>query len=334
MRLHGHHPPRPFSIGFAIVLLAASCGSSARAQQSPFRLEIRPEQVMIGEPVDLFLTVTESGFNPDRIVDVTFEPQAERWEVALSWRRDLKPEDRAAGRMWLAMIKPFEVGDLPLPATIVRYRTESGATTDTAATTTTLRVRSIRQPGASDELIPLRPPVTIPRQWNWLITVAVVIVLALLSAWALTRWWLRRERRSPLKPPEPELPPGLWALREIDRRSRLPICQTGPAKPIFTHVSEVIRIYLERRYQIPAIDMTTLECLRAVQRRKLDPELMRWLKEFLDQCDMVKFTRIEPPRERWAAIWDDARLIVKMTTPAEELGAPGSAAPAVGEASA
>ena len=75
----------------------------------------------------------------------------------------------------------------------------------------------------------------------------------------------------------------------------MPICQTGPAKPIFTHVSEVIRIYLERRYKIPAIDMTTLECLHALQRSGLDSEVMRWLKEFFDQCDMVKFTKIDSP---------------------------------------
>ena len=98
----------------------------------------------------------------------------------------MKPEDQAAGRLWMSMLKPFDLGDLSLPSTTVRYRADDGLTTDAEATTVTLHVRSIRQAGASGELIPLRPPAAIPRQWGWLAIASAAVVICLLLAWALT----------------------------------------------------------------------------------------------------------------------------------------------------
>jgi hypothetical protein len=83
-------------------------------------------------------------------------------------------------------------------------------------------------------------------------------------------------------------------------------------------VSEVMRLYLERRYGVPAIDLTTSECLRMLQAKAIDGEALGWLRQFLDACDLVKFSRYEAPRERWATIWNDAKSIVQRTTPPEE----------------
>ena len=151
---------------------------------------------------------------------------------------------------------------------------------------------------------------------------AAIVAALMISVFLIARW-LNGRKRGAAQPTEPQLPPGLWALRELDLRSQLPVCQTGPAKAIFTLVSEVIRLYIGRRYGIAAIEMTTLETLQALHPVVQGDEVLRWLQQFLEECDMVKFTRQEPPRGRWVAIWDDARLIVKLTTSNEELGGAG-----------
>ena len=55
--------------------------------------------------------------------------------------------------------------------------------------------------------------------------------------------------------------------------------------------------------------MRAIEILRELLANALESQGIAWPAK----------TTIEPPRERWATIWHDARLIVKSTTPPEEL---------------
>ncbi len=289
------------------------------------------EPLQIGRPILLQLTWSDRAFRPEQVVGVTFEPPppAEAWEVATAWRRDLAGGVPA----WKATLRPFELGRLQIPPVTVAWRGPGGTTqTLLASLNPAVEVQSIRPPGARDtELVPLRDPHAVGRDWTWLWWLAAGLAAAALLGW--WAWRKIRRRGTVVAPVEPEAPPGLWALRELDRRSRLPVCMTGPAKVIFTLVSEVIRVYLQRRYGFAAIDMTTMECLRALQQQPVGGEVVRLTRDFLEECDTVKFTKMEPPRERWQTIWHDARLIVRLTTSADELGeAPDPLAAAAREA--
>jgi hypothetical protein len=323
-------------VRFLTVVLLSSLTAIAHGSNPRLRLSVEPAEVNVGDKVDVHLDIDDPDFDPQRIVGVTFQPDLDRWHIVSSWRTR---EDR-----WSAELRPFELGELAIPATTVLWRLEDGSTTQTLLTSATLSVHSVRPPTASNtQLYGLREPAELPRNWRraW-IAAACALALAL-GAWIATR--LARGRRAKkIEPAAPELPPGLWALRELDYRSQLPVSMSGPAKTIFSLVSEVIRLYIERRYLIRAIDMTTLECLRALhaalrarQERArpdaqdsagrprpddapADDDVLRWVRDFLDECDLVKFTKIEIPRERWRTIWHDARMIVQRTTPRAELG--------------
>lgn len=298
--------------------------SATQAREPGFYLQVEPKEVHIGDEVTVRLKIQDHDFQPDRIDDVTFNPDEKQWQVESQWRRDLQTPGDSRSEAWMAKLRPFVVGRLSIPATRVAYQVGDGKRIDAEATTTTLSVISIRPANAKQlMLFPLREPAPIARDLRWLwITIGALLACGLLGL--LVFFWWRRRKNMPFNAsPEPELPPGIWALRELDYRSRLPVCQTGPSKAIFSHVSEVVRIYLGRRYGIHAIDMTTLECLQTLHALHLSEEVLRWVREFLDECDMVKFTTIEPSRERWGTIWHDARLIVKMTTPDDELSPAG-----------
>jgi hypothetical protein len=251
-----------------------------------------------------------------------------------SWKRDFRPQPDGAPGLWFVQMRPFDTGAVPFPALRVTYRDAQDVPHTVEVPAGALPVASVRPPAVQgapppdDELLPLRGPAAIPREYDTLWQALLVAAIVVAAAVILARY-LAGRRVAPAAPAEPQLPPGLWALREIDRRSQLPVCQTGPAKAIMTQVSEVVRIYIQRRYGVAAMDMTTLETLQALQPILQGHEVLRWLQQFLEECDLAKFTCIEPPRGRWLAIWDDARLIVKLTTSHEELGgeAPASSAP-------
>ncbi len=314
---------------FVCALPALFLPSNSRCEDGPrFSLQVTAaEGLKIGDRVELALQSGDPQFPADRIVDVSFEPDKALWHVETHWRQDLEPRAGEADNRWRAVIRPFKTGELELPAVAVLYRDDAGDNQEAAAQGAAITVNSVKSPGSqNDALIGYRGAMQIPFEWTWLWIAAGLILFSAIVGWYLVRWWTRREEARPI-PVVPSLPPGLWALRELDRRSRLPVCQDGPAKAVFSHVSEVVRLYLGRRYDITAIDMTTTECLSALERLSPGEQVMRWLREFFEECDLVKFTRHEPVRERWATIWNDARLIVRATTPPEELGASSTARP-------
>jgi hypothetical protein len=299
-----------------------SSGTTRGAQpEFGLYLDIRPAVVTVGDPVHLHLKSDLADFNEDNVLSVDFEPDEETWHVERDWRRVLSEDSTGGDKGWMAELRPFDMGDPDLPPVVVSLDIPGSGTVELRLDDYHITVNSVRQDTAEkDELYGLRNPVNPPVDRTGLWLSLIVIILVLLTGWFVYRRWKNRRLESgPDSAPEELLPPGLWALEELDRRSRLSVCRKGPVKITFTHVSEVVRIYLGRRYEINAMDLTTIELLNALAIHSPGNDVMRWVREFLEECDSVKFTTLEPPRDRWVTIWNDARLIVKMTTSAAEL---------------
>ncbi len=295
--------------------------SLAAAKDLGFHLKASPAEPTVGDVVIIQLEAKDPSYVPDHVKGILSEADEEKWHQEAKWHRDWGTQQNGQAGPWLMTLRPFETGLLTIPPTSVLYEDAGGTQTEIKLTTATLSVKSVLQGAGQTNFVGLREPAQIPRDFSWIWITLLVLLICAVAGWLILRWWQRRSQAGfAQSPSEPQLPPGLWALREIDRRSRLPVNNTGPVKVIFTMVSDVIRHYLNRRYGIHAIDMTTYECLRALHALGPGDELLRWLKEFFDECDTAKFSRLEPPRERWTTIWNDARLIVQMSTPPEELG--------------
>ncbi len=284
-------------------------------------LEISPQVVTFGDLVNIHLKSNQADFNEDQIITVSFEPGVDIWHVERDWGRSLEDDIHTVGKGWTAGLRAFDTGEPALPAVTVSLDVAGSGTLKLTLDEYQIPVNSVRQESDKhDELYGLRNPINPPvdRAGLW---VALLVAFLLLSfGWLIYRRWSNRQAETSSGTPLEELPPpGLWALEELDRRSRFSLCRKGPPKAIYTHVSEVIRTYLGRRYAISAIDMTTLELLNALAVYTPGDDVMRWVREFLEVCDQVKFTKYEPPRDQWITIWNDARLIVKVTTPSAEL---------------
>ena len=322
---HFSAPPRRRVSVVKIVFVFLAVAGFAYAATPGFYLELDPPEATVGTPVTVRLRVDDPTFDPNRIEWVDFEVDPERWHCDSAWQRDWNAVTDGKPGPWRTELRPFEVGALSIPATTVRYKDASGEPVEMQLTTATLTVKSVRAQGAAAPPdLTLRGPVEIPRNWwpLWIGLAAAVVVASI--AWFVARYLLRRQRKTeaPLQPAAPQLPAGVWALRELERRRALPVCRTGPPKAVFSLVSELIRLYLDRRYGIAAIDLTTTECLRELQRIRPGESVVERVRVFLDECDLVKFTKYAPPNERWATIWEDARQLIFQTTPSHEFGGP------------
>lgn len=157
-----------------------------------------------------------------------------------------------------------------------------------------------------------------PLARNLAIGVPIGVALALLGVW-LYRWWQRRPR--PVIE-APRIPPWITAQRELSRLRSSDLLEKGRTGEYFDRVSDCIRKYLGGRYGLEAtmegyngLETTTTEMLELLRRvRPPILELPR-IKEFLDECDLVKFARLEPDAGMCLEALERGEIIVRRTIP-------------------
>jgi hypothetical protein len=319
---------------FALALPLPAQQQSDPQPEMEFRVEPSVGAVVIGDRVPVLLKSTPP-HHSDQILGIEFLPEPETWHEAEPWS---PPSMRKSGdkSAWSATLQPFETGLVPLPKARVTYRLADGTMAEAQSTTTTLTVKTAMQsaiasePGQPEEvpgLIGPKPIYGFPRDWRGVALAAAGALAALVLAYLLYRKLRARPKVVPAKPAEPPLAPGPWALKEIEIRRRLPVAESGPAKEIASLASEVVRIYITRRFDFLALDRTSHECLETLNRLGLDSSSHALLRRFFADCDFAKFTYHDLQRERWTTLWDDARQFVLATSPSSEFESPAATRP-------
>jgi hypothetical protein len=169
-----------------------------------------------------------------------------------------------------------------------------------------------------------------PLARNLAIAIPVALALAVAAA-LLDRWWRNRPRA---KPEAPRIPPWVTALQELDRIRRSSLLEEGKRGEHFDRVSDVLRRYLGARYGFEAVvqgvgglETTTREMIELLERvRPPIVELPR-IREFLDDCDLVKFARFTPTSEHCLEALARGETIVQRTVPVMQLSSAPAATP-------
>ena len=185
--------------------------TATQAAKDPgFYLKVEPNEANIGDSVAIHLQAHNPNFSDEKIDEVSFDPDEKQWTVTTPWQRDAAPQTSGKpAAAWHAVLRPFETGQLTIPATKIVYQNAQGQKVEAQTTTATLKVNSIRPANSKQlTLIGLRDPAPIARDFGWLWTLGGVITLLGLLGWWVFRWWRRRHLAPVVVAPEPELPAG------------------------------------------------------------------------------------------------------------------------------
>ncbi len=118
-------------------------------------------------------------------------------------------------------------------------------------------------------------------------------VLVALVAWLI----MRRKRpagRAPLKPSTPPRPPEEVAREALAALKARGLIEEGRVKEFYVELSDILRRYLQGRFGLSCLDMTTSEIVREMKAFPLASNDFGALRSLLEDCDLVKFAKFVP----------------------------------------
>ncbi len=110
-------------------------------------------------------------------------------------------------------------------------------------------------------------------------------------------------------------PPHEIALEALDALERAGLLERGEIKAFHVEVSEIVRTYVEERFTVRALEMTSAEVLDGLWRVGIEGGLLDDFRTFLERCDLVKFAKLRPTPEASGEMLSLARKLVEETRP-------------------
>jgi hypothetical protein len=189
--------------------------------------------------------------------------------------------------------------------------------------TTNIQTQTVPvSPLGTNDIRAIKPPVEIPDYWIWLWLALAILVIAAALVWYL------KSRKAPLEAAQaaPVIPPHVRARQRLQAALDL----ISQPRPFCIEVSDVVRQYLELRFNFHAPERTTEEFLHELKASNLLlPDQKQSLGEFLSICDMVKFAKYEPGPAELRALHESAMRLIDETEPQPEpVNAPSNPQPA------
>lgn len=199
------------------------------------------------------------------------------------------------GRMEMTqhfLVTSFDSGLYYIPPIPVTFGTDTFFSNDLGLKIVTLDVDTVKKTLFDIKGVQ-KPPFYLSDYLTLIVCIIALYALILLLIWIYLK---RKYRITPDMAIELEntLPPHISAIMELDKIKQDKIWKQGRNKEYYTQLSEVIRKYLSRRFQINALEMTTEELLSLFRKDKITQSVYQNLKQILQLSDLVKFAKIEP----------------------------------------
>ena len=107
----------------------------------------------------------------------------------------------------------------------------------------------------------------------------------------------------------------MQALHEL-KDSKL--WQQGQEKAYYTTLTEILRVYIDQRFHINAMEMTSTQIVETLRRNEETKAVNQQLRDILEMADFVKFAKLRPLPDDNVQVMRYAENFVEETKPEEK----------------
>lgn len=198
------------------------------------------------------------------------------------------------------VITSFEEGQYALPPLTLQRRSQDGVVDTLVFDSQMLEVRVMPVDTATfkvhDIKGQIRYPVTFREILPWLGLGLCIVGILALAVWLIMRYMRKRNGEA-----ENREPAHIVALRKLDRYRGNKMWAPEKQKAFYSGITDTLREYMDARYDIGAMEMTTSEIMCSLKKTDVPDELQEGLKDLFERADFVKFAKFTASDEDNAA---------------------------------
>ena len=223
------------------------------------------------------------------------------------WRMDTlkvtkqgKDQPRLMDLKGSVVISSFEEGLYDLPQIVVGRMTADGVLDTLVFDPMRLEVKTM--PVDTATFVPhdikgqIRYPVTFRELLPWVGLGLGIAGLIALAVWLIVRYGRKRDAEAQRREPA-----HIVALRKLDRYRGSKMWAPEKQKAFYSGITDTLREYIDARYDIGAMEMTTAEIMKELKNTDVTADLQTGLKELFERADFVKFAKYTASDEDNAA---------------------------------
>jgi len=131
----------------------------------------------------------------------------------------------------------------------------------------------------------------------------------------LIRYLTRKKKPITLMKEKSKVPAHILALEALNKLWQKKLCASGYIKEHYSELSDIIRIYIENRWEVSAMEMVSSEIIDSLKNFDIQSLQMKKLEQMLYMADMVKFAKAHPLPDENSLHYQNMVEFVKTTSP-------------------
>ena len=299
-----------FTILLSSCLLTCGIYSFSQSNELPIIINssVDIHQVTIADQITYTVTLT---YDPKKIKTVPFSPGTNLSSFEIKDYKIYKQKKKKGKiiQKYEYIITTFTVGEFKITPLEVNYTTYSGEEKKITTPEISIIVEGIK-PSQTDrgDIRDIKSPVYIKR--GFLFYLILTIILLIIGGGTGSYFYRKKKTKLSSAPQDTKTAEEI-AFRELEKISQMDLIKQGKIKLYYIFISEVIRKYLEKRFKISVLDRTTYELYQQIRMLNINNRQCRQIKDFLEECDLVKFAKFEPDEKTINADFMVAKKIIE-----------------------
>ena len=221
-----------------------------------------------------------------------------------------------------AVLSKYDSAVVNIPSMAIKYRTlkspgEKLSVNDSTLKTilsypVTVFVHTL-QVNPQAEIKDVKDPVKVPL--NWLLILMWVAIASVLIGTGIMLWLRYKKNKAGkvVAPPKIILPAHVEALAALTELDKKQLWQKGMVKEYHSEITEIIRAYFERKFDLRALELTTTEVNLQLREKPGAADIIDITNAFLNNADLVKFAKFKPENSVNEEMMKQALEIVNRT---------------------
>lgn len=294
---------------FCIILIISGLTNS-QAQNYSVLTTIDSSSIQVGDPIRLRFEI-----NAPKDVRIKLPSAGDALSGHIEVLKKLQVDSaNLAKRVWIMQVTSFDSGTQVIPS--LPFVFISSTKNDTLYSDS-LKIEVSLLPTDSTKVIAdIKPPVDVPLTFKEVLPY-LLVGLGILIVLAIILWLIYRLRsKKSLIPSFKKIdPPHVRALQNLQKLKEEKLWQNGFVKEYYTQMSDIIRLYLEERFDIQALEQTTSEIMSQIEYQNHLVDYKRDIYEILEMSDLAKFAKVLPEEKDNVHCMDLAVAFVEKTVP-------------------